>query len=82
MSALDWETGEHYAYCKAAECGGCLPPDAVLPAFPIIELWAEMMKRCIAQTPQTKTVDGAVKAIVDDGAHYREQSLRLRTVGA
>jgi hypothetical protein len=73
---------EHYAFCKDADCAGCLPSDDELATRPMIALWGEMVQRCIAQTPATKTHTGALAAIVDDGPTYREASLRLRTVAS
>lgn len=29
----------------------------------ILDVWAEMLARCIAQTPETKTHDGAIAAL-------------------
>lgn len=70
--------GEHYAYCKDPACAGCLPPDEALATLPIIDLWREMLARCIAQTPQTKTREGALAVIVADGPRYRELSRNVR----
>jgi hypothetical protein len=71
---------EHYAYCKNADCPGCLPSDDDLAAMPVIALWGEMLARCIAQTPETKSHTGALAALIADGPEYREASLRLRKV--
>lgn len=63
---------EHYAYCKDQDCPGCLPSDEALQdlGFPL-PLWVEMIRRCVAQTPQTKTREGAIAALVADGPKYR-----------
>lgn len=66
---------EHYAYCKDATCTGCLPSDDDLMTWPIIALWGEMLARCIAQTPATKTREGALAALIEDGPSYRAASM-------
>lgn len=65
----------HYAYCKNADCDGCLPSDEELRCWPLIALWGEMAARCIAQTPATKTREGALAALIDDGPTYRAAAL-------
>lgn len=71
----------HYAFCRDADCAGCLPTDADLDAMPLIALWAEMNQRCIAQTHSTKTRDGALAAIRADAPTYlrlaREQRAKV-----
>lgn len=78
VSAGELWPGRHYAYCRERDCTGCLPTDAALEQRPIIALWGEMLARCIAQTPATKTAAGALAAITEDGDHYREVSERFR----
>lgn len=78
-SATTGTEAEHYAYCKDAVCPGCLPSDEALSEWDTIALWGEMLARCIAQTPATKTHDGALAAIIAGGPGYRALSLRLRT---
>lgn len=70
--------GDHYAYCKHPECAGCLPTDDELKGWTILNLWGEMLSRCIHQTPETKTRDGALKALIDDGPEYRKRSSEIR----
>jgi hypothetical protein len=70
---------DHYAYCRRADCPGCLPTDEQLAGEPLIGLWAEMHRRCIAQTPQTKTLAGAYLALLNDGDRYRRYSRDIRT---
>jgi len=82
MTAPKATTGteaEHYAYCRDAACPGCLPSDEALAERHTLALWGEMLARCIAQTPTTKTHDGALAAIIADEPGYRALSLRLRT---
>lgn len=78
MTAEHDEQTEHYAYCKVADCPGCLPSDAAVNNMGLWELWGEMLNRCIAQTPATKTRAGAIAAIVADGPTYRSHPKVLR----
>lgn len=61
----------HYIYCTDPECEGCLPSVADLHAMGRLDLWAEMMRRCIAQTPSTKTRRGALMALLANDPEYR-----------
>lgn len=69
---------DHYAFCKNRECTGCLLTDEELANFHVLALWGEMNQRCIAQTPHTKSVAGALAAIVEDGPSYRANAKRIR----
>jgi hypothetical protein len=64
---------ERFTYCT-----GCLPTDAELGEMPILALWGEMLNRCVAQTPDTKSRDGALAALIEDGPEYRTLARRLR----
>lgn len=77
MGADRWP-GRHYAYCRDRDCTGCLPSDAAMDQWSLMALWGEMLARCIAQTPETKTVAGALAALSEDGDRYREMSERFR----
>lgn len=69
---------EHYAFCKDLKCKGCLPTHDALVRMNILDLWEEMLYRCIAQTPMTKTAAGAHQAILDNEEEYIEASRRIR----
>lgn len=72
------KTDGHYCYCRDAECGGCLPSDEALEEMHILPLWGEMLNRCIAQTPATKTREGALAAIRADAPSYRIRAEEYR----
>lgn len=69
---------EHYAYCREKSCEGCAPTLADLEGFALIEVWAEMLRRCIAQKPTTKTHVGAMAAIRERDESYRELAANIR----
>lgn len=62
---------KHYAYCKRRECVGCLPTVAEIDQWPnLLAVFAEMLARCIPQSPERKTHEGAVAAIRENAAEY------------
>lgn len=63
-------TRKHYAYCKRRECVGCLPTIAELERMPLLDVFAEMLARCIAQSPDTKTHEGAMAALRANRSEY------------
>jgi hypothetical protein len=69
---------DHYVYCRSSVCPGCLPTDEELQGWHRLALWGEMLARCIAQTPQTETTEGALAAIRANNATYREHAQRKR----
>lgn len=71
-------TRDHYCYCTDDACLGCLPTLDDVRAMHILDRWAEMFKRCISQTPETKTLDGALAAIELDEPWYLDVSRRLK----
>lgn len=62
---------KHYAYCKRRECVGCLPTIDELDRMQLLDVWAEMLARCIAQTPDTKTHEGAMAALRAGDVSYQ-----------
>lgn len=72
---------KHYAYCKRRECIGCLPTIDEIEQMPILPVWAEMLARCIPQSPDTKTHKGAVAVIrqFDGWYHSTAHFARLHT---
>lgn len=69
---------DHYAYCHSSVCPGCLPSDEELQGWHRLALWGEMLARCIDQTPDTKTYEGALEAIRAEDDSYRAMAFKTR----
>lgn len=70
---------KHYAYCKRAACIGCLPTIDELDRMPnILDVWAEMLARCIPQSPATKTHEGAMVALRANESEYHTAAFFAR----